>query len=139
MVDEVVRLLRFQVPESIQLDVAIEAGLDCVLPGDRLRQALINLVLNAVQALGEGGGTVTIRARREEDRLVMEVSDDGPGFPPEFLTSTAQPFVTHSEGGTGLGLAMVRRLALDLGGVLTLENLRPRGALVRLALPRGHA
>jgi len=138
MVDEVVRLLRFQVPESIKLDVAIEAGLDCVLPGDRLRQALINLVLNAVQALGETGGTVAIRAHREGDRLVMEVADDGPGFPQEILTSRAQPFVTHRKGGTGLGLAMVRRLALDLGGQFTLENRDPRGALVRLVLPRDH-
>jgi len=139
MVDEVVRLLRFQVPENIQLDVAIEAGLDCVLPGDRLRQALINLVMNAVQALGETRGTVTIRGRSAEDRLVMEVSDDGPGFPQEILTKAARPFVTYRTGGTGLGLAMVRRLALDLGGELTLENRDPRGALARLVLPRDHA
>ena len=139
MVDELVRLLRFQVPENIQLEVSIESALHCVLPGDRLRQALINLVLNSVQALGQKGGAVTLRAHRKADRLVMEVSDDGPGFPPELLTSTAQPFVTHREGGTGLGLAMVRRLALDMGGEFTLENQRPRGALARLVLPRGHA
>jgi signal transduction histidine kinase len=139
MIDEVVRLLRFQVAESIRLDVAVEPGLHCVLPGDRLRQALINLVLNAVRALGEEGGVVTIRAREEEKRLVMEVSDDGPGFPPALLTSAVRPFLTYREGGTGLGLAMVRRLALDLGGALTLENLQPRGALVRLVIPRGHA
>ena len=138
MVDEIVQLLRFQVPESIKLDVAIEDDVDCVLPGDRLRQALINLVLNAEQALGAGSGTVKIRAHREDDRLVMEVSDDGPGFPQELLTNTARPFFTHREGGTGLGLAMVRRLALDLGGTLTLENLQPRGALARLVLPCGH-
>jgi signal transduction histidine kinase len=132
-------LLRFQVAESIRLDVAVEPGLHCVLPGDRLRQALINLVLNAVRALGEEGGVVTIRAREEEKRLVMEVSDDGPGFPPALLTSAVRPFLTYREGGTGLGLAMVRRLALDLGGALTLENLQPRGALVRLVIPRGHA
>jgi len=139
MVGELVRLLRFQVPESIQLEVAIESGIDCVLPRDRLRQALINLVLNSVQVLEEGRGTVTIRAHVEEDRVVMEVSDDGPGFPPVLLTSTPQSFTTHREGGTGLGLAMVRRLALDLGGELTLENLQPRGALARLVLPRRHA
>jgi signal transduction histidine kinase len=139
MVDELVRLLRFQIPESIQLDVSIESGLRCVLPGDRLRQAVINLALNSVQALGEKGGAVTIRAYGEAERLVMEVSDDGPGLPPRLLTSTAQPFVTHREGGTGLGLAMVRRLAIDLGGELTLENLEPRGALARLVLPLHHA
>jgi len=139
MVDELVRLLRFQVPESIQLRVAIESGIDCVLPRDRLLQALINLILNSVQVLGEGRGTVTIRAHAEEDRLVMEVSDDGPGFPSVLMTSTPQPFATYREGGTGLGLAMVRRLALDLGGELTLENLQPRGALARLVLPRRHA
>jgi two-component system NtrC family sensor kinase len=139
IVDELVRLLRFQVPESIGLDVSIESGLHCVLPRDRFRQALLNLVLNSVQALGEKGGAVTIRAHREADRLVLEVSDDGPGLPPALLKTTAQPFVTHREGGTGLGLAMVRRLALDLGGEFTLENQTPRGALARLVLPRDHA
>jgi len=138
MVDEVVQLLRFEVPQNIRLDVAIERELDCVLPGDRLRQALLNLVLNAVQALGGRDGTVKIQADTEEDRVVIEVSDDGPGFPRELLTNAAQPFLTRREGGTGLGLAMVRRLALDLGGALTLENLQPRGALARLVLPRGH-
>jgi two-component system NtrC family sensor kinase len=128
MVDDLVRLLRFQVPENVRLDVAIESGLDAVLPRDRIRQALINLVLNSVQALGDAGGAVSIRAHA-----------DGPGFPKELLTSTAQPFITHREGGTGLGLAMVRRLALDVGGELTLENQGTRGALVRLVLPRGHA
>jgi signal transduction histidine kinase len=139
MVDELLRLLRFQVPDGIRLESAIESGIDCVLPRDRLRQALINLVLNSVHALGEEGGTVTIRARTEEDRLVMEVSDDGPGFPPEILTSAPQSFSTQREGGTGLGLAMVRRLVLDLGGELTLDDLQPRGALVRLVLPLRHA
>jgi two-component system NtrC family sensor kinase len=139
MVDELLRLLRFQVPESIRLESAIDSEIECVLPRDRLRQALINLVLNSVHALGEEGGTVTIRAHTEEDRLAMEVSDDGPGFPPEFLTGTPQPFATHREGGTGLGLAMVRRLARDLGGELTLKDVQPRGALVRLLLPCRHA
>jgi signal transduction histidine kinase len=135
LVDDLLSLLRYQVPEKIRLEADVAEGLDCALPRDRLRQALLNLVLNAVHALGQGPGMVRISARRADGRLRIEVSDDGPGFPPELVESGPRPFITRREGGTGLGLAIVRRLALDLGGEITLENLEPCGARVRLSLP----
>jgi two-component system NtrC family sensor kinase len=135
LVEELIALLRYQVPDHVRLEAQVDEDLACRLPRDRLRQALLNLVLNSVQALGDAAGRVCLEARREGGRIVLVVSDDGPGFPPELVKGGGQAFVTRRAGGTGLGLAMVRRLAVDLGGELVLENLEPRGARVRLALP----
>jgi two-component system NtrC family sensor kinase len=135
LVQELLALLRYQVPPHVRLEARVDDELECRLPGDRLRQALLNLVLNSVQALGDDPGAVRLEAHREGDRMVLVVTDDGPGFPPELVEAGGLAFVTRRAGGTGLGLAMVRRLAMDLGGELALENLDPRGARVRLALP----
>jgi signal transduction histidine kinase len=135
LVEDLLALLRYQVPPHVHLDARVEDDVDCRLPCDRLRQALLNLVLNSVQALADEPGRVSLDARRMGDHVVLTVTDDGPGFPPELVKAGAQAFVTRRAGGTGLGLAMVRRLALDLGGELALENLDPRGARVRLTLP----
>jgi signal transduction histidine kinase len=137
-VEEVLTLARYQVAAGVTLQADIPDDLFCHLPENRLRQALLNLVLNAAQMM-TGGGLVTVRVRREGgpsgEQLVIEVSDQGPGFAEVLLRGGPRPHVSARPGGTGLGLASVRRLALDLGGSLTLENLQPRGARVSLRLP----
>lgn len=78
---------------------------------------------------------MTVLAEVEDGNLILEVRDDGPGFPEDLLDLVGQPFRTGRESGTGLGLAMVRRLASDLGGSLSITNLVPEGASVVLTLP----
>jgi two-component system NtrC family sensor kinase len=134
LVEQFLVLMRYQVPDTVALEARVPRELECLLPAAGLRQALLNLVLNGVQVLGDGG-RVSISARSADDRLLLEVADDGPGFPEELLRVGVRPFVTGRAAGTGLGLAMVRRLARDLGGELTLANRKPRGALVTLSLP----
>jgi signal transduction histidine kinase len=135
LVADLIALLRYQVPKHIQLEAAVPQDLTCLLPRDRIRQALLNLILNAAHALGDESGSVRVSAAREDRWLVLSVCDDGPGFPPEMLESGVLPFATRNEAGTGLGMAMVRRVVLDLGGDLQIENVQPRGACVRLSLP----
>lgn len=135
LVQDLLALLRYQAPSSVRLDQKVEKGLACVLPPGRIRQALLNLVGNSLQALGNAGGTVTVLAEEKGNRLHLEVCDDGPGFPVELLSTAGQPFRTGREAGTGLGLATVQRTVTDLGGTLTVENLIPRGASVVLSLP----
>jgi signal transduction histidine kinase len=138
LIADLLRLVRYQSPSGVALDHDVADDLACELPADRIRQALLNLVLNAVHALDGHEGTVTVRARLEEDRLVLEVEDDGPGFPPGMVDARIRPFFAPSASGTGLGLAMTRRVAVDLGGELRLANLEPHGALARLVIPRHH-
>jgi len=135
LIEDLLGLLRYQVPAHVKLECSVPDHLECTVPRDRLRQALLNLVINSVQALGEDAGRVLVSARREGNSVALAVCDDGPGFPPSLLTGGVQPFATGREAGTGLGLAMVRRLALDLGGELELENMKPRGACARLVVP----
>jgi signal transduction histidine kinase len=134
VLEELATLIRYQLPTHIKLAVDVEPGLECVLPEDGLRQALLNLVLNSVQAMQQQAGTIVIEARRDGERLNVRVVDDGPGFPDEVL-SGIRTFVTSRDSGTGLGLAIVRRFARDLGGEIALSNRQPHGACVTLALP----
>jgi signal transduction histidine kinase len=132
---DLLELVRFQVPSGIRLDNLIPSRLRCRLPETHLRQAVLNLILNAAHALGEGPGVVTLGAAMADDALRIQVCDDGPGFPAELLRDGVRAFATWREDGTGLGLAMVRRFARDLGGELELANREPHGACASLRVP----
>ena len=134
LIDEFLNLVRYQVPAGIDLKARVPKDLVCLLPAAGLRQALLNLVLNAVQVQGEQG-RVTVSAERRGERLMISVSDDGPGFSEEMLSMGVRPFATGRSGGTGLGLAMVRRFTRDHNGELELANRQPQGARVTLSLP----
>lgn len=145
LVGDLLALVRHQVPPDVRLENRVPSDLACRLPPDRLRQAILNLVLNAAAALGEKGGHVTVAAAitapedgtsgGTNEQLRLEVFDDGPGFPPEALETGVRPFLSTHEHGTGLGLAIVRRFARDLGGEVQLANRAPHGARVTLLLP----
>lgn len=134
LVGDLLALTRYQAPPGIKLQTDIPTDLECLLPAAGLRQALLNLLLNAIQVLGEEG-QVTLAARRGDGQLQLWVEDEGPGFPEEMLRAGVRPFATGRVGGTGLGLAMVRRFARDHDGELQLSNRGARGARVTLRLP----
>jgi len=119
----------------------VAAG-DGVLTGDRLRleQALGNLVDNALRY---GAGTVRLEADPEDGSLALRVSDDGAGFPPEFLPRAFERFsradVARAGGGAGLGLAIVDAIARAHGGSATATNRAEGGAEITLFIPAGDA
>ncbi len=103
-------------------------------PG-RLKQVLINLVQNAVQA-SPRGGVVVVRARAEGGEVALEVEDRGPGIAPEDREKIFFPFFTTKQGGTGLGLAITRKNVLAHGGSLEVESSPGRGSVFRVILMR---
>jgi len=136
MSQELVALLRYQIPPTINLSLIYRGPIVCQLPESRIRQCLLNLILNAAQAIGSRHGNISITIRPEDDeRVAITVTDDGPGFSDELLASGIRPFVTGKAGGTGLGLAMVQRFTRELGGQLTLGTHPPRGGQVRMIIP----
>jgi two-component system NtrC family sensor kinase len=134
LVGDLLTLTRYQTPQGVALRADVPEDLACLLPAAGLRQALLNLLLNAIQVVG-GHGQVTLVAEREDGQLLLRVEDEGPGFPEEMLRAGVRPFATGRAGGTGLGLAMVRRFTRDYDGDLELANREPHGARVTLRLP----
>ncbi len=133
-IEDLLALARYQIPAHIGLHHDIKAEIVCRLPDIGLRQALLNLILNAQQALADQPGTITLQAYTENGILLINVCDDGPGFPPEVLQDGIRTFNTQRTGGTGLGLSMVQRFVRNLGGKLRLSNQQPHGACVTLQL-----
>ena len=120
--------------DAARVDIAADRA-PAVWPLDpaRIRQVLGNLLENALQA---SEGRVTASAREEDGRLVYTVRDDGPGIPPEDLPHIFEPFYTRRTRGTGLGLAVARRLVDLHGGTLTARNHPDGGAELRVSIPR---
>jgi signal transduction histidine kinase len=105
----------------------------------RLAQIFVNLLLNALQALPEGG-TVTTAVEREGDEIVALVADDGPGIPPGDVERLFELWTTTRAGsGSGLGLAVSRTVAELHGGTLTVHPAAARGARLVLRLPAAPA
>lgn len=142
VLEAVARLARKDLARrGIELELVVESEDDVILVDVRgLRQALLNLVLNARASL-EGSSAPEPRIRLsvrdgDEDRLHVEVWDNGPGFPAEVLREPFRAFRTGRPDGTGLGLPLVQRFAQEAGGEAHLGNPARGGALASLVLPR---
>jgi signal transduction histidine kinase len=97
-----------------------------------LRQALFNLLLNAVQAV-EPNGEIEIAAERENTgEAFLEICDNGPGVLPDHRTEIFKPYFTTHQNGTGLGLAVVQQIVLAHGWEIECVTNQPRGAIFRI-------
>jgi len=120
----------------------VEVSSDAWVRGDarELGQAFLNLLLNALDALGpERGGTIAVEASREGREVVARVRDDGPGMEPRVLERAFDLFFTTKATGSGLGLPLVHRIVEDHGGRVDLRN-RPEGGFeVEVRFPAAEA
>jgi signal transduction histidine kinase len=131
-------VLEFQA-ESLtrkRISLSIDVQPSCAAVGDqeKLRQVLINLVVNALDAMPDAG-SLSVRVARESPMIVVEISDTGPGIDPTILPEIFDPFFTTKEAGTGLGLSIVRKIVDQHGGRVELDSVPGRGTRVRLELP----
>ncbi|MDT8324117.1 MAG: ATP-binding protein, partial [Bacteroidota bacterium] len=144
VIPDVVRFLR-PLYERAELDFHLQFDLDrAVLRCDavHVRQVLVNLIMNALQATDGSGGRITVVTAQPTDapeQVTVDVIDDGPGIPDELRTQVFEPFFTTkpSGEGTGLGLSISRRIVETLRGSLQLLSSRPGHTVFRLTLPRG--
>lgn len=109
----------------------------CVAIGDaeKLKQVLINLVVNALDAM-KGGGVLTATVRPAGDLVEMSIADTGGGIDKEHLASVFDPFFTTKEAGTGLGLSIVRKIVDQHRGDVRIDSERGKGTRVTVAVPR---
>jgi signal transduction histidine kinase len=126
-------------PEARKRRVAIERLVDQDIPpiwadGDQIKQVLLNLVLNALQAM-PGGGTLTVRLGIAGGGVVTEIRDTGAGVPPEIRERLFEPFFTTRDGGTGLGLPIALRIVEGHSGDLRIESEPGAGTTATVWLP----
>lgn len=107
--------------QSVKLTLDIPNGLTALADRDMLRRAALNLVLNALDAMPEGG-RLAVRAWQEASTVALEVADSGPGLTEESRRRAFEPFYTTKPTGTGLGLAIVYRMTESQGGSVSIEN-----------------
>jgi signal transduction histidine kinase len=106
-----------------------------LLDPDRMSEVINNLLVNAVQAMGPAGGTLTVLTRALDEGAELCVRDTGPGMSEDVLRRLFEPYVSARPGGSGLGLAIARRIVLDHGGGIEAGNHPEGGALIRILLP----
>lgn len=133
---EISMLRESEVCQGTNLELSVEG--DPVVRADqgRLKQVLVNLVKNSLEAM-EGGGTVLVRAAKgSHGHVEIRVEDNGKGIPEDKIEKLFQPFFTTKPGGTGLGLPLCRKIVEDHGGDITLGPRPGGGTVVTIKLPQ---
>jgi CheY-like chemotaxis protein len=131
------RIVRRVVPENIELDeLGLRDGVCAWLDESQLEQVLLNLILNACDAMPRGG-TLKIRTLSSDTEAILEVEDDGHGMDADTRSKLFEPFFsTKGEKGTGLGLASVHGIVEQSGGSIQVQSAPDRGSLFRVSFPR---
>ncbi|SKA72412.1 His Kinase A (phospho-acceptor) domain-containing protein [Paucidesulfovibrio gracilis DSM 16080] len=131
------RLMRFDLEHKrVRPGLDLEARTVLADP-DALKQVLLNLVTNALDAMPEENGEVRIISRSEPDGVWVSVEDNGPGIPEQDREQAMEPFFTSKRKGTGLGLAIVNNIMRAHRGRAVIEDSPEGGAAVRLFFPHG--
>lgn len=132
---EISDFIKYQMPENVTLRINVQEQLATSVPETEFRLAMINLLLNSIQAIDNQSGEVTISAQQEQDTVTITVEDSGLGFSETLLKQGIQPFVSFKSTGTGLGLAMVQRFVKSQMGAIQLMNTPAGHARVIMTLP----
>ncbi len=103
----------------------------------KMSQIFVNLINNAIDAIGEKEGLIKIEAKKEEKKIIVKVIDNGPGMPKESIDNVFTPFITSKEKnkGTGLGLFIVKRIIEDHQGTISLSSTEGKGTEFTINLP----
>jgi len=138
--DVVRHLVDFYAPQMANSNIKLRVSLSpeplvCQLDGDLMRQALVNLVLNAQQAMPDGGELIVRSARDQSDNARLDIADTGCGIQLEDIDRIWQPYYSTKKGGSGLGLPMARRIVLEHDGSIDVSSQPGRGTSFTIRLP----
>jgi signal transduction histidine kinase len=137
VVDMAIQLLEHRLKSY---DVTVNVVRDQLLPEiqadpEQLKEVLVNLVVNACEAMEKKGGSIVIREERLGSRPIIRLSDDGPGIPESIQEKVFQPFFTTKESGTGLGLSIASRIIEEHAGKLEVTSKEGEGTAFIITLP----
>jgi signal transduction histidine kinase len=132
-----VRLVSSQIGAHISVDIDVPDDMTLFLDRQRFQEALLNLIINSVQAIGDAEGTIRIRAAREPGLKILTISDNGPGMDPTTLQRIFDPFFSTKEvgQGTGLGLYIVYGVIEEHRGSIRVDSAPGKGTSFIITLP----
>ena len=136
LIDDVIKI---QTPHFAQLNIQIEQCIPTDAPPfvtidrDKIKQALLNLVKNAAEAMA-GGGKINIDVSSSEDSVFIDITDTGTGIPLDI--DAFEPFLTTKKDGTGIGLVIVRQVVVAHGGKISYRSRPGEGTTFHVELPR---
>ncbi len=137
-IDKIIGFFHTQIEQScVSLDLGIPEDLYIRVDSQQFKQVVINMMLNAMQAISErrAGGVIEMTAWRSENRVILQIKDNGTGIDKEDLNRVFDPFFTTKEQGTGLGMTISYQFIKENGGELEIDSQRGRGTEVRLLFP----
>ena len=140
-IEESLTLAGYQVRmEKVERIVEVPSDLPKVRANqNQIQEVILNLILNAIQAMGEKGGRLKVRAEAANGSFVQfQIADTGPGIPVSKLTKVFDPFYTTKPTGTGLGLFVSQRIVKAHGGTIDVSSAEGKGACFTIRLPIWH-
>lgn len=137
VIDDVLRIMESNLRHR-KIDIAkyIDPMPDIMLDENRMKQVFMNLILNSMQAM-PNGGTITISCKYSERSVCIEVSDNGTGMTQDVLVHAFEPFFSAKSGGTGMGLSNVKRIIEQHGGNIKIESEENKGTKVTIIMETG--
>lgn len=136
MVHELLEFVRFELAEAnIDIDERLDVNLPALdLDQKYLKQAILNMVKNAISAMPDGG-TLTVTTGTRAGEALLEISDDGDGIPEELLDKIFEPYFTTKDFGSGIGLTLVYKVIKEHGGEIAVKSREGEGTTFSILLP----
>ncbi|MFZ2799303.1 MAG: ATP-binding protein, partial [Syntrophorhabdus sp.] len=138
MIDEVLYIVKDKIRKGIDVKVQCDNGLPMYCDSEYIRLCIMNLLMNAVQAI-EGKGEITIGCGRENGFSLIFVSDTGAGISHEDKAKVFEPYFSTKKFGIGLGLAISKRFVEEHGGAIVIESEVGKGTTIKLRIPDNEA
>jgi len=126
-----------EICREVKVELSVEGDPVVRADKERLRQVLVNLIKNSLEAMEKGGNILVKAAEGNQGHVEITVEDDGKGIPEDRVEDLFQPFFTTKPGGTGLGLPLCRKIVEDHGGDMTMRSRPGGGTIVTIRLPLG--
>ena len=122
--------------QQAKVDIDIPEELFLYVDADMLRQVILNILLNAFQALPQKDGRIKIKAcKKGEEYVEIKIEDNGTGMERDLIKKIFNPFFTTKPDGTGLGLSIVHRIVTELGGQINVESSPGNGTVFKITIP----
>lgn len=122
---------------GVQIATNVNADVEVMADSNRVEHLLVNLMMNAMQAMKSSGGILSLRSRNEDEEIVLEIEDNGRGIPEHLIDRIFEPFVSSRPDGFGLGLYSCKQIANEHGWNISVKSDLGKGTLFKIGIPIG--